>query len=48
LQYTVKVRTGDRLNAGTNANVFLTLLGSGTTKMPELQIDHAHHDDFER
>jgi len=47
MNYAVSIKTSSRKNAGTDANVFVTLIGqNGST--PEIRIDHPNYDDFER
>ena len=47
MDYNVDVKTGFRQNAETDANVFITLIGtSGQTR--EMRIDHPKKDDFEK
>lgn len=46
--YTVFVKTGDRPNAGTDANVYIVLHGENGVKSKEMKLDVLFHDDFER
>ncbi|KAL4218062.1 Arachidonate 5-lipoxygenase [Mactra antiquata] len=46
--YTVYVKTGDRPNAGTDANVYIILHGENGIKSKEMKLDVLFHDDFER
>ncbi len=45
--YTVHVKTGDREHAGTDANVFIQLIGAIATST-ELKLDNKNINDFER
>lgn len=45
--FTVTVTTGDEFGAGTNANVFITLIGADASS-GEATLDTASFDDFER
>ncbi len=46
-KFKIDVTTGDVNNAGTNANVFITLFGDSASS-DEKQLDTPNHDDFER
>ena len=45
--YTVEVKTGDLLRAGTSAHVYIQLIGKNGPS-PEINLDNPGHDDFER
>lgn len=47
LHYTVEIKTGNRSDAGTDANVYIQIIGDlGTTE--RVHLDHTNHNDFER
>ncbi|XP_064618823.1 allene oxide synthase-lipoxygenase protein-like [Lineus longissimus] len=46
--YTVRVKTGDRKNAGTDANVKIRLHDVNGRHTPDLVLDVGWHDDFKR
>lgn len=47
-RYTVAVQTSDLKGAGTDANVYVVLIGAGGEKTEKLALHAAAHDDFER
>jgi hypothetical protein len=47
-QYTVVVQTSDLKGAGTDANVYVVLIGAGGEMTEKLALYAAAHDDFER
>lgn len=47
MEYEISVKTGDRLGAGTDANVFVILHGDGASS-DEIQLDASFCNDFER
>lgn len=46
--FTVKVKTGDRHNAGTDANVFIRLTDERGKVSPSIKLDNPDVNDFER
>lgn len=47
LEYEIVTVTGDKLNAGTNANVFITLYGKHGIS-PKINLRNTSEDPFER
>lgn len=47
MDYCVVIRTGDKQKAGTNAKVYITLIGT-QCRTPEIRLDHPNYNDFER
>lgn len=46
--YTIRVQTGDRPRAGTDANVYVILHGVDGQSSQKTKLDCFFHDDFER
>ncbi|XP_052225504.1 allene oxide synthase-lipoxygenase protein-like isoform X2 [Dreissena polymorpha] len=48
IDFLIKVKTGDQLNAGTDANVHVILYSESGQQSDTIQLDYAFRDDFER